>query len=74
MRWICAHMDNQVNQNNTFNLNEPAISTRERLHQEIEATQQASHSLIVALHDDAFSQPSNNPAGTIGQVLYHNHG
>jgi len=52
-------------------MNDKSFTTRERLHQEIEATQQAFHSLLDSLPDGAFSQPSSNPAWTIGQVLYH---
>lgn len=47
------------------------LETRERLHQEIMAAQHAFHQLLDSIPDEAFSQPSSNPAWTIGQVFYH---
>jgi hypothetical protein len=47
------------------------LNPRERLHQEIEATHRAFHRLLDTIPDEAFPQPSNNPAWTIGQVFYH---
>lgn len=47
------------------------MDTRERLHQEIEATQCAFHTLLDSIPDEAFALPSDNPAWTVGQVLYH---
>lgn len=47
------------------------MSTRERLRQEIEATQVVFHALLDSISDEDFSRPSGNPAWTIGEVLYH---
>jgi hypothetical protein len=47
------------------------MNTRERLRQEIEDTQNAFHALLEAIPDESFSLPSDNPAWTVGQVLYH---
>ena len=52
-------------------MNNDTLDTRERLRQEIEATRRAFHRLLDTTPDEAFLQPSNNPAWTIGQVLYH---
>lgn len=46
------------------------MNTR-RLRQEIEATQQAFHHLLDSVPEAAFSLPSDNPAWSVGQVLYH---
>ena len=43
----------------------------EQLRQEIEETRLAFHRLLDSIPGDAFSLPSDNPAWTIGQVLYH---
>jgi hypothetical protein len=47
------------------------LNTRERLYREIEATGQAFHRLLDSIPDQTLSLPSDNPAWTIGQVLYH---
>ncbi|MEZ4621213.1 MAG: hypothetical protein R2867_37720 [Caldilineaceae bacterium] len=47
------------------------MKTRERLRQEIESTQAAFHCLLDSLPEEALSLPSDNPAWTIRQVLYH---
>ena len=47
------------------------MHTRDDLHQEIIATQADFHKLLAAIPDAAFSLPSDNPAWTIGEVLYH---
>ncbi|MEZ4709347.1 MAG: DinB family protein [Caldilineaceae bacterium] len=47
------------------------MKTRERLRQEIESTQAAFHRLLDSLPEEALSLPSDNPAWTIRQVLYH---
>jgi len=52
-------------------MNEKSLGTRDKLRQEIVATQQAFHHLLDSLPDEALSQPSSNPAWTVGQVLYH---
>ncbi len=52
-------------------MNDESVSTRDRLRLEIVATHQAFHRLLASLPDEAFSQPSSNPAWTNGQILYH---
>jgi len=47
------------------------LSIREELQTEIEETQQAFHALLASIPDEAFDLPSDNPAWTIGKVLYH---
>lgn len=47
------------------------MNTREHLRQEIIDTQNAFHALLEAIPDEAFTLPSDNPAWTVGQVLYH---
>lgn len=47
------------------------MSIREELQQEIEETRQAFHALLASIPDEAFDLPSDNPAWTIGEVLYH---
>lgn len=47
------------------------MDTRERLRQEIEATQVAYHCLLDSIPEEALSRPSDNPAWNIRQVLYH---
>lgn len=47
------------------------MSTRQELRQEMEETRSAYHGLLAQVPDEAFSLPSDNPAWTIGQVLYH---
>jgi uncharacterized damage-inducible protein DinB len=41
------------------------------LEQEIEATRLAFHELLASVPDEALHQPSDNPAWTIGEVLFH---
>jgi len=47
------------------------MKTREHLRQEIEETHQAFHRLLDSIPEEAYALPSDNPAWTIGQVLYH---
>ncbi len=47
------------------------MSTRRALRAEIEATRDDFHRLLNEIPDDALRRPSDNPAWTIGQVLYH---
>lgn len=47
------------------------MTTHDCLRQEIEDTRQAFHRLLDSIPDEAFSLPSDNPAWTVGQVLYH---
>jgi len=47
------------------------MSVRDELHQEIEGTRTAFHQLLATIPDEALSRPSDNPAWTIGEVLYH---
>jgi hypothetical protein len=47
------------------------VNTRDRLHQEIEATRLAFHGLLDSISEDNYYLPSDNPAWTVGQVLYH---
>jgi hypothetical protein len=47
------------------------MSIRENLRLEIEDTQEAFHQLLESIPDKAFGLPSDNPAWTIGEVLYH---
>jgi hypothetical protein len=47
------------------------VNTRERLQQEIEATQVAFHYLLDSIPEEALSLPSGNPAWNIRQVFYH---
>jgi len=47
------------------------VNTRERLHQEIEATRVAFHDLLDSIPEEALSQPSDNPAWNIRQALFH---
>ncbi len=47
------------------------MDTRERLRQEIEATRVAFHQLLDSIPEAALSQPSDNPAWNIRQVLFH---
>jgi hypothetical protein len=51
--------------------NGETVNPRERLRQEIEATRLAFHHLLDSIPEEAFSLPSENPAWTVGQVLYH---
>lgn len=47
------------------------MSTRAELRQEIEETRAAFHELLDSIPEEAFDLPSDNPAWTIGEVLYH---
>ncbi len=47
------------------------MSTRKALQQEIEETREAYHQLIQSVPESAFDLPSDNPAWTVGEVLYH---
>lgn len=47
------------------------MTSKQQLQKEIEETQQRFHQLLQAIPDDAFSRPSNNPAWTIGELLFH---
>lgn len=47
------------------------MNTKVQLRQEIEATQKAFHTLLDSIPNEAFSLPSDNPAWTVGEVLYH---
>ena len=47
------------------------MTTKAKLLQEIEETQQRFHQLLDSIPDEAFAQPSSNPAWTIGELLYH---
>lgn len=47
------------------------MSNRQELYQEIETTRQAFHLLLSQVPEMAFSLSSDNPAWTIGEVLYH---
>lgn len=48
-----------------------AVPVREELQEEIEATRRDFHQLLDEVPDEALPQPSDNPAWTIGEVLYH---
>ena len=47
------------------------MSTREELRQEIETTKIEFHELFDSVPVEAYNLPSDNPAWTISQVLYH---
>lgn len=47
------------------------MSLKEELRAELTQTRQAFHDLLAEIPDEAFSQPSDNPAWTIGEVLFH---
>jgi uncharacterized damage-inducible protein DinB len=47
------------------------MTTRAELREEIEATRARFHALLDEVPDDALSAPSDNPAWTIGEVLFH---
>lgn len=47
------------------------MPTRENLRIEIEETRKSFHQLLESIPDEAFRLPSENPAWTIGEVLYH---
>ena len=47
------------------------MQTKEALQQEIEETRQRYYQLLESIPEEAYSLPSDNPAWTIGEVLYH---
>ena len=47
------------------------MAIREELRQEIEETRTAYHRLLAEVPDKALSRPSDNPAWTIGEMLFH---
>lgn len=47
------------------------MTTKPQLEAEIEETRQRFHQLLNSLPDEAFDHPSDNPAWTIGELLYH---
>lgn len=47
------------------------MKIREELRQEIENTRTSFHELLDSIPDKALKLPSDNPAWTIGEVLYH---
>ena len=46
-------------------------SLREEIRAELEATQQAYHTLLSSLSDEDWRKPSGNPAWTVGQLMVH---
>lgn len=54
-----------------ISLVERSMSTRDKLHLEIENTRLAFHNLLNSTPEDSYDLPSDNPAWTIGEVLYH---
>ena len=47
------------------------MSVKDELRAEIIQTRAAFHELLAQIPDEAFSMPSENPAWTIGEVLFH---
>jgi hypothetical protein len=47
------------------------MSVKEELRVELTQTREAYHHLLAEVPDEAFSRPSDNPAWTIGEVLFH---
>lgn len=47
------------------------MSNSSQLRREIEDTRHAFHTLLDSIADEDFSKPSDNPAWTVGEVLYH---
>ncbi|HSL46451.1 MAG TPA: DinB family protein [Anaerolineales bacterium] len=47
------------------------MSIKDELRAEMNETRAAYHRLLAQIPDDAFSMPSDNPAWTIGEVLFH---
>jgi hypothetical protein len=47
------------------------VSIKDELRAEMIDTHNAFHKLLAEIPDDAFSSPSDNPAWTIGEVLFH---
>lgn len=47
------------------------MGVREQLAEELEAARAGFHHLVISVPERAYSHPSDNPAWTIGDVLYH---
>ena len=47
------------------------MSVKDDLRVEMLETREAFHRLLAGIPDEAFSRPSDNPAWTIGEVLFH---
>ena len=47
------------------------MTNKSELLQEIEEIRQRYHMLLQSIPDSVFTNPSSNPAWTIGEVLYH---
>ena len=47
------------------------MSVKDELRVEMIQTREAFHGLLAEIPDEAFSRPSDNPAWTIGEVLFH---
>ena len=47
------------------------MGLREHLAEELEAARGGFHQLLDSVPESAYSHPSDNPAWTIGDVLYH---
>ncbi|HSL29942.1 MAG TPA: DinB family protein [Anaerolineales bacterium] len=47
------------------------MSVKDELRAEILETREAFHRLLAEIPDKAFSEPSDNPAWTIGELLFH---
>lgn len=47
------------------------MSLKDELRAELVQTRDAYHALLAEVPDEAFSRPSDNPAWTIGEVLFH---
>jgi hypothetical protein len=47
------------------------MSIKDELRVELTQTREAYHRLLAEVPDEAFSKPSDNPAWTIGEVLFH---
>jgi hypothetical protein len=47
------------------------MSIKDELRAEMIQTREAYHHLLAEVPDEAFSRPSDNPAWTIGEVLFH---
>lgn len=47
------------------------MTIKEELRAELVQTRQAYHELLAQIPEEAFSKPSDNPAWTIGEVLFH---
>jgi len=44
---------------------------RQAIRDELEETRDAFHALLASIPDEAFEQPTNNPAWNVRQMLYH---